>query len=88
VSHYEDGHCERVHRFGRRVVMRAGVFGGVLLWMFILGITSMLTGCPLVEVKIVNTSIMDRGDNTKDNYRDTEQLSDEEVLQIEADLIR
>jgi len=50
----------------------------------------LLTGCfPLVEVKVVNTSIMDKGDGTQDNYsKGNDALSDEEVLQIEAELIR
>lgn len=48
-----------------------------------------LTGCPLVEVKVVNTSIMDKGDNTKDQYsRGDDMLTDKEILDIEAELVK
>ena len=60
-----------------------------IISLLFLPILVLVVGCfPLVEVKVVNTSIMDKGDGTSDNYAKENDLSDEQILNLEAELIK
>ena len=47
-----------------------------------------ITGCNFVELKIVNTSIMDKGDGTSDSYSKDNEMADKETISLEAELMK
>jgi len=48
-----------------------------------------LTGCPLVEIKIDQMSVMDKGNDKTDTYTERgEKMIDKEVINVDAELIK
>lgn len=59
-----------------------------MIVLLTLSFAVLLVGCPLVTIKMTQTTVLDQGDGTRDEYQKEEVLSDKDELTIEAELIK